>query len=122
MSGSDQDRREAARVDQHREADRVTNKDGDGARNTLQRLESEQDQSPWIDFIDRELLASGKLDKLIDKGIRGLTSNPTIFAKAVASGQYDELIRRELEAGSDNERIFEEIAIRDIRDACDHLR
>ena len=122
MSESDQDRREAARVDQHREADRVTDKDGDGAQNTLQRLESEQDQSPWIDFIDRELLASGKLDKLIGKGIRGLTSNPTIFAKAVASGQYDELIRRELDAGSDNERIFEEIAIRDIRDACDHLR
>jgi transaldolase len=122
VSESDQDRREAARVDQHREADRVTDKDGDGAQNTLQRLESEQDQSPWIDFIDRELLASGKLDKLIGKGIRGLTSNPTIFAKAVASGQYDELIRRELDAGSDNERIFEEIAIRDIRDACDHLR
>jgi transaldolase len=122
MSASDQDRREAARVDPHREADRVTDRDGDGARNTLQRLHDEQDQSPWIDFIDRELLSTGKLDKLIDKGIRGLTSNPTIFAKAVGSGQYDELIRRELEAGSDNQRIFEEIAVRDIRDACDHLR
>ncbi len=94
----------------------------DGARNMLQRLHDEQDQSPWIDFIDRELLSTGRLDTLIDRGIRGLTSNPTIFAKAVASGQYDELIRRELEAGSDNERIFEEIAIGDIRDACDHLR
>jgi transaldolase len=122
MSEADEDRRRAAQVDQHREADRVTDRDDDGAQNTLQKLHGEQDQSPWIDFIDRDLIESGKLDKLIAKGIRGLTSNPTIFAKAVASGRYDDLIRRELEAGSANERIFEEIAVRDIQAACDHLR
>ena len=61
--------------------------------NTLQRLHFEQGQSPWIDFIDRDLIASGRLAALVTDGIRGLTSNPTIFAKAVASGQYDELIR-----------------------------
>ena len=57
--------------------------------NNLQRLHAEQDQSPWIDFIDRDLIDSGKLADRVAMGIRGLTSNPTIFGKAVASGQYD---------------------------------
>jgi transaldolase len=75
--------------------------------NTLQRLHAEQDQSPWIDFIDRQLIDSGKLAERVEMGIRGLTSNPTIFGKAVASGQYDDLIRREIAAGHDTRRIFE---------------
>ena len=90
--------------------------------NTLQRLHAEQDQSPWIDFIDRDLLASGRLAGLVGDGIRGLTSNPTIFGKAVASGQYDDLIRHEIEAGHDTRRIFEEIEIADCGDAADVLR
>ena len=48
--------------------------------NTLQRLHAEQDQSPWIDFIDRRLIDSGQLAERVKMGIRGLTSNPTIFA------------------------------------------
>lgn len=44
--------------------------------NTLQRLHAEQAQSPWIDFIDRELIDSGKLETLRGQGLRGLTSNP----------------------------------------------
>ncbi|HET9879154.1 MAG TPA: transaldolase [Candidatus Limnocylindria bacterium] len=94
----------------------------DGARTALQALYDREGQSPWIDFIDRDLHESGKLDELIGKGIRGLTSNPTIFGKAVATGQYDDLIRRELEAGDDNQQIYEEIAVGDIQAACDHLR
>ena len=90
--------------------------------NTLQRLHAEQDQSPWIDFIDRELIDSGKLAERVEMGIRGLTSNPTIFGKAVASGQYDDLIRREIAAGHDTRRIFEEIEIADCGDAADVLR
>jgi transaldolase len=90
--------------------------------NTLQRLHAEQDQSPWIDFIDRDLIESGRLDALIDDGIRGLTSNPTIFAKAVSRGYYDGLIRRELDAGKANGAIFEEIAVGDVGDAADRLR
>jgi transaldolase len=90
--------------------------------NTLQRLYAEQNQSPWIDFIDRELLTSGRLAELIGDGIRGLTSNPTIFGKAVATGQYDELIRHEIDAGHSNEQIFEEIAVADVGDAADALR
>lgn len=90
--------------------------------NALHRLHEEQDQSPWIDFIDRELIESGKLDRLIDDGIRGLTSNPTIFAKAVATGQYDDLVRREIEAGDGARDIYEQIAISDVGDAADRLR
>ena len=90
--------------------------------NTLQRLHVEQDQSPWIDFIDRHLIDSGQLAERVAMGIRGLTSNPTIFGKAVASGQYDELIRREIAAGHDTRRIFEEIEIGDVGDAADILR
>ena len=90
--------------------------------NALHRLHAEQDQSPWIDFIDRDLLTSGKLEQMVADGIRGLTSNPTIFAKAVATGQYDELIRREIDAGDDARGIYEEIAVSDVGDAADVLR
>ena len=90
--------------------------------NTLQRLYAEHDQSPWIDFIDRDLIDSGKLDRMIDDGIRGLTSNPTIFAKAVATGQYDDLVRREIAQGDEARQIYEEIAVADVGDAADLLR
>ena len=59
---------------------------------------------------------------MVADGIRGLTSNPTIFAKAVATGQYDELIRREIDAGDDARQIYEEIAVADVGDAADVLR
>jgi len=90
--------------------------------NALHRLHAEQGQSPWIDFIDRKLIESGKLGQMVDDGIRGLTSNPTIFAKAVATGQYDELIRREIEAGDGAHEIYEQIATSDVGDAADVLR
>jgi transaldolase len=90
--------------------------------NALHRLHAEQDQSPWIDFIDRDLIASGKLKQMVEDGIRGLTSNPTIFAKAVATGQYDELVRREIAAGDNARQIYEEIAVADVGDAADILR
>lgn len=90
--------------------------------NTLQRLHAEFDQSPWIDFIDRNLIASGRLAELVGTGIRGLTSNPTIFAKAVATGQYDELVRQGIDAGDGNQQIYEKIATGDVGDAADVLR
>lgn len=90
--------------------------------NALHRLYADQDQSPWIDFIDRELISSGRLEQLVDDGIRGLTSNPTIFAKAVATGQYDDLIRREIEAGDGAHEIYQQIAVSDVGDAADVLR
>ncbi|HUH17422.1 MAG TPA: transaldolase family protein, partial [Methylomirabilota bacterium] len=120
MTGAEQDRHEAKAVDQDREAAEVTRRAD--ATNALQRLHAEQDQSPWIDFIDRDLIESGRLKELVGDGIRGLTSNPTIFAKAVASGQYDELVRREIAAGDDAHQIYEEIAVSDVGDAADVLR
>ncbi|HUF06253.1 MAG TPA: transaldolase [Candidatus Binatia bacterium] len=120
MTGAEQDRRKDEAVDQHREADRVT--DSADVMNVLHRLYREEGQSPWIDFIDRELIDSGRLAEMVGDGIRGLTSNPTIFAKAVATGQYDELIRREIEAGDDAHQIYQEIAVSDVGDAADVLR
>ncbi|HJT63250.1 MAG TPA: transaldolase [Candidatus Limnocylindria bacterium] len=90
--------------------------------NTLQRLYAEFGQSPWVDSIDRELIDSGGLATMIGEGIRGLTSNPTIFAKAVAAGYYDELIRSMHEDRADGQAIYEAIAVGDIRDAADLLR
>jgi transaldolase len=90
--------------------------------NTLQQLHAEQDQSPWIDSIDRQLIESGRLDELIESGIRGLTSNPTIFAKAISGGHYDALIRRMIDAGEGNQAIYQAIATGDVGDAADRLR
>jgi transaldolase len=119
MTGAEQDRRQDAATD-HRDADAAA--DRAAKTNALHRLHAEQDQSPWIDFIDRELITSGKLEGMIGDGIRGLTSNPTIFAKAVATGQYDELIRREIEAGDGARDIYQQIAVSDVGDAADVLR
>ncbi|MBA3740795.1 MAG: transaldolase, partial [Chloroflexi bacterium] len=120
MTGAEQDRHEDRAVDQDREAERVTQRAGES--NALHRLFREQEQSPWIDFIDRELLESGKLEQMVADGIRGLTSNPTIFAKAVATGQYDELIRREIGEGNDAGQIYQRIAVTDVGGAADVLR
>jgi transaldolase len=121
MTGAEADRRRDQAVDQDGESERARQGARSGGRNALQRL-WELGQSPWIDFIDRELISSGKLSDLVDEGIRGLTSNPTIFAKAVASGQYDDLVRREIEAGDDARTIYEAIAVADVGDASDVLR
>ena len=121
MSGAEADRRRDQAVDQDGEAERARQQASGQERNALHRL-WELGQSPWIDFIDRDLIASRKLSDLVDEGIRGLTSNPTIFAKAVASGQYDDLVRREIESGDDARTIYEEIAVADVGDAADVLR
>ena len=78
-------------------------------------------QSPWYDYITRELMASGELAALVaDDGLLGMTSNPTIFEKAIAgSTDYDEDIRRLAAEGKGPEEIFEALAIADVRAACD---
>jgi len=88
--------------------------------NPLLRL-GELGQSPWYDYITRDLIASGELARLIrDDGLRGMTSNPTIFEKAVAgSGSYDEDIRRLGREGRSPGEIFEALAVADVRAACD---
>jgi len=76
-------------------------------------------QSIWLDFIDREIIASGKLQKLIDEdGVRGVTSNPAIFEKAITgSSDYDNDIRELSATTDDNEELFFGLAISDIQQA-----
>src|SRR3712207_6493199 len=90
------------------------------ATNPLVRL-GELGQSVWYDYITRDLLVSGELDRLIrEDGLRGMTSNPTIFEKAVAGSQlYDDDIRRLSEQGTGPADIFEAIAVADVQAACD---
>lgn len=78
-------------------------------------------QSPWYDFITRDLVASGELARLIARdGLRGMTTNPTIFEKAIAgSDLYDEDIRRLAAEGRRPADIFEALAVEDVRSACD---
>ncbi|MEO5501430.1 MAG: transaldolase [Ginsengibacter sp.] len=81
-------------------------------------------QSIWLDFFDRELMDSGKLQKLIDEdGLSGITSNPSIFEKAVtSSSDYDEDIRKMADEHKSNEEIFFGFATSDIRRAADILK
>jgi len=78
-------------------------------------------QSPWYDFITRDLVTSGELARLIaEDGLRGMTTNPTIFEKAIAgSSLYDEDIRRLAAEGQRPAEIFEALAVEDVRAACD---
>jgi len=81
-------------------------------------------QSPWYDFITRELLGSGKLARLIaDDGLCGMTSNPTIFEKAISGSEdYDEDIRRLAAEGRSRKEVFDSLAVADVRAACDAFR
>ncbi len=93
------------------------------ADNTIKQLYSAEGQSVWQDDISRDMLNSGLLQQRIDLGIRGVTSNPTIFQKAIASGKaYDEDITRLLGNDLAVEEIFQTLAVKDIQDACDLFR
>jgi transaldolase/glucose-6-phosphate isomerase len=78
-------------------------------------------QSPWMDYVRRDLLTSGQLKKYIDDdGLRGMTSNPAIFEKAITGSNLYNDILNSLEAKKlDANGVFEKIAFRDIQDACD---
>ena len=88
--------------------------------NALLRL-TQLGQSLWYDYITRDLVTSGELARLIsDDGLRGMTSNPTIFEKAIAGSRlYDEDIRRLSEQGRGTGEIFEALAVADVQAACD---
>jgi transaldolase len=93
------------------------------SENPLVRL-GELGQSPWYDFITRDLLASGELRALIERdGLLGMTSNPTIFEKAITgSADYDLDIRRLAGEGKSTPEIFEALAVADVQEACDEFR
>lgn len=80
-------------------------------------------QSTWLDFIQRSTLTTGRLAELVRDGIAGLTSNPTIFEKAVTgSNDYDSTLLGLSKRGKTPEQIFETLAVADIQGAADILR
>jgi transaldolase len=94
------------------------------ADNRIKQLFRDQGQSAWQDDISRDMLNEGSIQSAIEEiGIRGLTSNPTIFEKAIAAGTaYDEEISGLLERDLDAHAIFETLAVRDIQGATDLFR
>jgi transaldolase len=91
------------------------------ADNRIKELFTREGQSAWQDDISRDMLDQGEIRRAIEQtGIRGLTSNPTIFEKAIAAGTaYDNEIAGLLERDLDAPAIFETVAVHDIRRACD---
>jgi len=84
---------------------------------------AEHDQSVWIDYLSRRFVKDGDLKGLVQQGVVGVTSNPTIFQGAIAEGDaYDDQIRELSTSTSDAKEIFWQLAVDDIRDACDILR
>jgi len=85
----------------------------------------EYGQSIWLDFIKRDLIASGQLKQLVEDGLRGMTSNPTIFHKAITqSDDYDDALKVVLKSDPDTDTmtLYEHLAIEDIQMAADTLR
>jgi transaldolase len=89
----------------------------------LARL-SQLGQSVWIDFISRQALKDGDIARLVkEDSVVGLTSNPTIFQKAIAEGNaYDEQLAEVAKSEDDVQEVFFQLAVKDIVDACDLLR
>ncbi|MEY4172928.1 MAG: transaldolase [Actinomycetota bacterium] len=88
----------------------------------LAHLYHEQGQSPWLDNLKRSYLTGGELQRLIDGGIRGLTSNPTIFQKAIqGSADYDDQFRELVRAGGATIDHYWAMVLRDIDGALDHF-
>lgn len=80
-------------------------------------------QSVWLDNIHREMLRSGELKKLIEVGLRGMTSNPAIFEKALSTGTaYDASLRRLFAGKKTVEEIFDGLAADDVREAADQFQ
>jgi transaldolase len=87
--------------------------------NQLREL-SAAGQSVWLDNIKRSMFATGELQKLVDQGLRGQTSNPTIFEHAIGAGtDYDAQLKNLIGSEHDAQNLFEALAIQDIRSACD---
>jgi transaldolase/glucose-6-phosphate isomerase len=92
--------------------------------NPLNQL-AEAGQAVWLDFIERKILDNGEFKRLIDEDdLRGVTSNPSIFEKAIGEGdEYDAPVKAALDHGdADPAALFDDLAIADIRAACDQLR
>ena len=90
--------------------------------NALQQLHS-YGQSPWIDDLHRKLVTDGGLQRLIDDGVRGLTTNPAIFEKAIAhSSEYDDAIRDLVQQGDSTPEVYRTLTVEDVQHAADLFR
>jgi transaldolase len=89
----------------------------------LRRLHNEGGQSPWLDNLNRSYLRDGTLARYVEDGIRGVTSNPTIFAKAIeGSDAYNEQFGALIVSGTSVEVAYWDLVIDDVRDALELLR
>jgi len=89
----------------------------------LQQLHDEQDQSPWLDNLKRGWITSGEIQRWVDRGVRGITSNPSIFQKAIAAGHdYDDQFRRIAATDASVEDAYWDLVVHDIEEALRILR
>lgn len=92
------------------------------AKTTIERL-GEFGQSVWLDNISRSMIETGKLKEMIGLGLRGMTSNPTIFDKAISSNSdYDIEIAELYNSGKSTFQIYDDLTVRDVQDAADIFR
>jgi transaldolase len=128
MANADSDKSDgidrSLQTDDRTEPDRPD--DGADKRRLRSRLHelSELGQSVWIDYLSRHLLQSGELARMMEEdAVVGVTSNPTIFQKAIAEGDaYDEQMREVLAEEQDAKEVFLRLAVEDVKNACDLLR
>ena len=84
---------------------------------------SELGQSVWIDSLSREMMDSGELERLIEEdAVVGVTTNPSIFQKALDSDSYDDEMREVMDGETDDKEVFFKLAVTDVKRACDILR
>src|SRR5919109_2055817 len=85
---------------------------------------SARGQSVWIDYLSRDMLEEGELERMMrDDAVVGVTSNPTIFQKAISQGnRYDEQLKELLEREHDAKEIFLNLSAQDVANACDLMR
>ncbi len=89
---------------------------------TLHDLFTTMGQSAWLDSIRRAMFSNGEFDALLERGVRGMTSNPSIFEHAISTGEeYTADIMAMIQDGLDDEAIYEHLALDDIRQACDRF-
>ena len=88
----------------------------------LQQLFDEQKQSPWLDNLRRGWVTGGELQQWVDRGVRGITSNPSIFQKAIEkAADYDDEFADSVEGGDSIEDAYWDLVTTDIRSALEPL-
>ncbi|MDH3295440.1 MAG: transaldolase, partial [Acidimicrobiia bacterium] len=88
----------------------------------LHQLYEHYGQSPWLDNLRRGWLTGGEMQNWIDRGVRGMTSNPSIFAKAMTdTDDYDNELRSLIRSGSGVEEAYWKLVVGDINRALEHL-